>query len=135
VADIRDGVAITFTGPSGALDQLRANVHAMKDANDKQKDAFASCPCAARAILGAAERMPEKALGEKPLGATQPRATYVAIAKVDDTTTGAILKLTAKDKADVQALRTAVREDVRELHKSCLKAETAAPTEKQGPSR
>jgi hypothetical protein len=132
VTDIRDGVAITFTGPTGEVDQLRANVHAMKDASDKQKDAFAACPCAQRAVLGAAERMPEKAAGEKVSGT--PHATFAAIAKVDETTTGAILKLTAKDKADVHALRTAVREDMRELHKSCVKPEKSekAPTEKQG---
>jgi hypothetical protein len=133
VADIRDGVAITFTGPSGELDQLRANVHAMATANDKQKDAFAACPCAERAALGSAEKMPAS---EKGTATERPSVRPVAVlatAKVDDTATGAILKLTAKDKADATALRNIVRGDVHTLRKSCLNQGAGeAPTEKQG---
>jgi hypothetical protein len=133
VADIRDGVAITFTGPAGELEQLRANVHAMAEANDKKKDAFAACPCAQRAALGSAEKMPAEKGAATALPSTRPVA-LLATAKVDETATGAILKLTAKDKADVAALRNTVREDVHTLRKSCLNqgAGEAAPTEKQG---
>jgi hypothetical protein len=137
VADIHDGVAITFTGPAGTVDQLRGNVHAMADANDKQKDAFAACPCAQRAVLGSAEAMPAGEKKTEKATATHPSPRAVAVlanAKVDEIATGAVLKLTAKDKADVGALRTAVREDVHALRKSCLtpSAGEAAPTEKQG---
>jgi hypothetical protein len=135
VADIKDGVAITFTGPAGSLDQLRDNVHAMADANDKQGDAFAACPCAQRVPLGSAEAMPSN---EAPTGTTNPSKTGGAhlqsSAKVDEIATGAVLKLTAKEVADVSALRAAVRDDMHALKKNCLnKAPEKGPsTEPQG---
>jgi len=133
VADIRDGVAITFTGPASELDQLRDNVHAMADANDKQGDAFAACPCA-RMPLGSAEAMPSTApeqTAARPMVGAQP----LAIANVEDIATGAVLKLAAKDKKETSALRSVVREDVHALHKNCLaqtRGTAESPTERQG---
>jgi hypothetical protein len=126
VADIRDGVAITFTAPEGELDQLRNNVHAMADAEEKQHDAFASCPCAEHAA-GAAEKMPMSPVEQ---AATQPQKVK-ADAKVDEISTGAVLKLTAKDHKDINALRAEVREDLRGLKKNCLARETGV-TQPQG---
>ncbi len=137
VADIRDGVAITFTGPAGALDQLRDNVHAMADANDKQGDAFSACPCAQRVPLGSAESMPSS---EAPTGTSNPgsqgmNVRPLANAKVDEIATGAVLKLTAKDTRDLNALRAAVRDDVRALKKNCMgraPGQQGTSTEPQG---
>lgn len=125
VADINKGVAITFTGPQNALDQLRDNVHKMADANDKQGDAFAVCPCASMTAQGAAEAMPGQA------GAVQalPLKSIRANSSVRDIDTGAVLKLEAKNKGDVQALRDAVRQNVRGLREGCLSQQ--APTEQQ----
>ncbi len=133
VADIRDGVAITFTGSEGELDQLRNNVHAMADANDNQKDAFAACPCARTAGAGAAERMPSTAPERtSSTAATGEMAQPQASAKVDEIATGAVLKLTAKDHKETAALRSAVREEVRALRKNCL-ARTPEPASSTAP--
>lgn len=105
VSNIEHGVAITFTAPKSELDQLRDNVHAMADANDKEGNAFAACPCGqSGTATGVTEAMPRPA----------------ADSSVKDTDTGAILKLTAKNDDQVQALRSAVREDVKALKESCL---------------
>jgi hypothetical protein len=120
VTDTRDGVAITFTAPQSEVDQLRDNVHAMADANDKYGDAFAICPCAAgEHAAGRAERMPGggelptqapmRTMGEKP----------AADAKVEETPTGAVLRLSAKDTTQARELRAAVRENTRALRKNC----------------
>lgn len=111
VADIHDGVAITFTGPESGLDQLRDNVKAMADANDKQGDAFAVCPCAQPTALGSAEPMPGEAAAT-----TIPRAE----SKVEETSTGAILKLTTKDNSQIAALRAMARKNVHAFKKACL---------------
>lgn len=105
VSNIDHGVAITFTGPKSEVDQLRDNVHAMADANDRHGNAFAECPCGQ---LGAAT------------GVTEAMPRPAADAKVKDIDTGAILKLTAKSDEQVDALRGAVREDVKALKESCL---------------
>jgi hypothetical protein len=128
VADIRDGVAITFTAPQGELDQLRNDVHAMADANDKQHDAFAPCPCSVPS-MGAAERMPTTPV---EAAALQPQKVK-ADAKVDEIATGAVLKLTAKDHKDIGALRAEVREDMLALKKNCLARPTGV-TQPQGKS-
>jgi acylphosphatase len=123
VANIDDGVAITFTGPQDELDQLRNNVHAMADANDKQGDAFASCPCAGSntggQVYGSAESMPNDQAGAS--GSTSMQGSAVpSDAKVEDITTGAILKLTSKDKSQTQALRDFAHREVRDLKQNCL---------------
>jgi hypothetical protein len=48
-----------------------------------------------------------------------PRTAIAADASVDDVATGAVLKLTAKDKGQIGALRHQIREDVRELLTWC----------------
>jgi hypothetical protein len=102
--EIRKGVAITFTAPEKEVGQLRENVHAMADANDKQGDAFASCPCGAAApALGAAEMQGVK-----------------ADAGVDEIPTGAVLRLTAKHPGDVHMLRSNIRSNVDALNYTCL---------------
>lgn len=105
VSDIDHGVAITFTGPKSERDQLRDNVHSMADANDKQGNAFAACPCGqSSTATGVTEAMP-----------TMPAAD----SSVKEIETGAILKLTAKNDSQVDALRAAARDDVKAL-KGCL---------------
>ena len=107
VSDIDHGVAITFTGPKSERDQLRDNVHAMADANDKHGSAFAACPCGrTNPATGVMESMPGPA----------------ADATVKDIMTGAILKLTAKNDSEVQTLRSTTRDNVIALDKSCLGA-------------
>jgi hypothetical protein len=127
VADIRDGVAITFTAPQGELDQLRNDVHAMADANDSKGDAFAACPCALPSA-GAAEKMPSTSLEQL---ATQSQKIK-AQAKVDEIATGAVLKLTTKDHKYTDALRAEVREDVHALRKNCSRP--VGVTQPQGKS-
>jgi hypothetical protein len=120
VTDTPDGVAITFAGPRDDRDQIRDNVHAMADANDKHGDAFASCPCGRAPSAGAAE-----AQGAYPYqgGRTSmqptPRTPIAADASVDNTTTGAVLKLKAKNKGEIGALRNQVHEDVHGVLTEC----------------
>jgi hypothetical protein len=129
LADIRDGVAITFTAPEGELDQLRNDVHAMADANDAKGGAFAACPCA-EAAPGAAEKMPATAVEQ---AGTQP-LRIKATAKVDEIATGAVLKLTAKDHKDINALRSEVRDDLHAFKKNCATGTTGV-AEPQGGTR
>jgi hypothetical protein len=123
VADIRGGVAIALTGPHNELDKLRDNVKAMVDANDKHGDAFAACPCALAGRIGAAEAMPSEP-GQRGRTSMQPGTGGTALpradAKFESASTGAVLRLTAKDSSHVDALRAAARQDVRVLRKSCL---------------
>jgi hypothetical protein len=136
-ADIKDGVAITFTAPESERDRIRENVKAMIEANDKRGDAFAACPCAAAGALGAAEAMPGEK-GERGQTAMQPGTgtlTTVTVmpradAKEEDISTGAILRLTAKDGSQVTALRKAARNDVHAFKKTCVSVR--APTEEPG---
>lgn len=126
VADTSDGVAITFTGPQNEVDQLRQNVHAMSDANDKQGNAFAACPCAF-GQSGSAEAMPGNESQSGQQGgqwngntSMQP-ASVQADAKVDEIPTGAVLELKAKDKSQVQTLRDDVRSEVHSMKENgCL---------------
>jgi hypothetical protein len=104
VGDIRKGVAITFTAPASEVDRLRENVRAMAEANDKQGDAFAYCPCGAAApALGAAEMQ-------------RPKAE----ASVEEIPNGAVLRLTAKHGGDVHMLRSNILSDVDALNYACL---------------
>jgi hypothetical protein len=142
VADIRDGVAITFTAPQGELDALRDNVHAMADANDKQGDAFAACPCGvSERAMGTAESMPadhEHGPGGGAETGGRPSAQKpLAEAKVDEIPTGAVLRLKAKDATEANLLRSTTRENMRAMRKNCLnrapgQGETLSPMEQQG---
>ncbi|HEX8795255.1 MAG TPA: hypothetical protein VF765_30110 [Polyangiaceae bacterium] len=112
VQDIDHGVAITFTAPKREVDQLRDNVHSMADANDKQGNAFASCPCGQK--------------GTAATGVTEAMPGPTADASVTEIETGAILKLKAKDDSQVDALRSSTRENVKALKTGCLN-QSAAP--------
>lgn len=122
VTDIDKGSAITFTAPKSEIDQLRDNVHAMADANDKQGDAFASCPCASGGRMGNAE---QQGGNQGTLGSTNVQAPNYSAVKADSSVeeipTGAILKLKAQKKGDVQTLRSEVRSNVDSLNRSCLR--------------
>jgi hypothetical protein len=111
VTDIKDGVAITFTAPEDQLDALRKGVHAMADSNDNKGDAFAVCPCASTNLYGATETMP---------GSNMPYAQPRADSKVEDIPTGVVLKLSAKDKGQAMALRTAALHKVESFKSACL---------------
>jgi hypothetical protein len=108
VANVDHGVTITFTAPKREVDELRDDVRAMADANEKLGNAFAACPCGQMsAATGVTEAMPSPA----------------ADSSVSDVDTGAVLKLTAKKESQVDALRSAIRDDVKALRKSCLEQE------------
>jgi hypothetical protein len=120
VSEIDKGVAITITEPKHDIDTIRDNVHAMADANDKQGNAFAACPCGAtNAAAGATEAMPRPA----------------ADASVKNIETGAILKLTAKKDSDIDALRSFTHDDVMALKRSCLKERLEQEREREPSGR
>jgi hypothetical protein len=136
VADIREGVAITFTAPQSELDALKQDVHAMADANDKLGDAFATCPCAeAGAAAGSAEAMPGEtgATGGQPSMQGATRGMPPASSKVEEISTGAILRLTAKDNSQIGALRSTVRQNMHMLRRACFtpQGETAPGRERE----
>ena len=122
VADTNDGVAITFTAPQNELDQLRSNVNAMVDANDKQGDAFAACPCGSNEYGAAENQGTSSGQTWSQSGQTSMQSAEVpAKAKESDIPTGAVLTLNAKDKNQVQALRDDVRQDIHAMqHGGCL---------------
>jgi len=139
VADVHDGVAITFTVPESELSYLRDDVKAMKDANDDRGDAFAACPCAAAGMTqpyGSTENMPSgnqssngpnaSTSGQSGQTAMQPGQTgmtgmrVAAKASVDDIPTGSVLKLTTKDSSQVQMLRDQAHSEVQALRHSCF---------------
>jgi hypothetical protein len=134
VADIQDGVAITFTAPQSEVDALKQDIHAMADANDKMGDAFAFCPCAETGPApGAAEAMPSEpgaTPGERSIQGA-PRAMPPASAKVEEISTGAILRLNAKDSSQIGALRSTVRQNMHTLRRACF----APQSEERGPGR
>jgi hypothetical protein len=125
VTDIDDGAAVTFVAPQEERDQLRKDVQAMNEANDKQGNAFLACTCSVNAT-GSAEAMPgepgetrERAPSRSVTNTPSAAATMpAASASVHDTETGAVLKLTAKEKAQVAELRTATRQYTRAM-KNC----------------
>jgi len=104
LSDIHRGIAITFTAPASEVDKLRENVNAMVDANDKQGDAFAACPCGAAV---------------PSLGATEMQRVK-ADASVEEIPNGAVLRLTAKHSGDVHMLRSNVMSSVDALNYTCL---------------
>lgn len=139
VTDIPDGVSIAFTGPPRALDRIRANVFAMKEANNSRGDAFAVCPCATSATIqyglapptygntvdhqaGASQNYP---YGNPTLeGRTlmQPIREVPARAWINDIPEGAMLVLKPKDALQLQALRDAVRANVGAMEMACVNA-------------
>jgi hypothetical protein len=129
VADTKDGVAITFIAPEVEVKQLRDNVHAMADANDKKSDPFAACPCGSQRAMGTAETMPSES------GTRTTLVKPLADATVDETPTGAVLKLSAKDKSQVDALRTAARENIHAIRKNCLGQTAPQPSQPSHPSQ
>jgi hypothetical protein len=152
VEDTATGVAIRFNGPQATVDQLRANVHSMDDANSSGRDPFSICACARPyRNEGATEAMPEspqtqgQTQGERtfnsaslgPSGAEGPSSAENAAApgqpegtpgaydvrvesRVDETVTGAVLTLSAKDSKAVSLLRDRARLDVRAMQAGCM---------------
>jgi len=148
VEDTATGVAIRFNGPQGTVDQLRANVHSMDDANASGRDPFSVCACARPyRNEGATEAMPEspQTQGEGnfnsaslgPSGAEGPSPAENAVApgqpegsqgaydtsvqsSVNETVTGAVLTLSAKDAKAVPTLRDHARLDVRAMQAGCM---------------
>jgi hypothetical protein len=148
VADAPMGVSIRFTGPSSTVDQLRANVHSMDDANGSGRDPFAVCACARPyRNEGATEAMPESTEAQSqarwndssmgtsgPSGPspgnnasapgqpeTEPGAYDAGVqSHVDETVAGAVLTLTAKDAGSVQGLRNRARLDIRAMQAGCM---------------
>lgn len=134
VMDVPGGVSVTFTGPTPALDRIRANVHAMQDANDSQGNAFAVCPCLRSTELQYGMESPADV--NRVDDFTQSNASYPyappdqgqtmmqaqdtpAEARVDDIPTGAMLVLKPKDPSQLAALRQEVHERVRAMQVSC----------------
>jgi hypothetical protein len=128
VADTKDGVAITFVAPEVEVKQLRQNVHDMADANDTKNDPFASCPCGSQRPMGVAEAMPSES------GTRTTVIKPLAAATVDETPSGAVLRLTAKDKSQVEALRTAARDNIRAIRRNCLGQTSSQPSQPSQPS-
>jgi hypothetical protein len=143
VADAPDGVAIAFAGDARDVPALRQRVRAMDRANDQQGDAFAACPCALEpgpGVLsstspyggGQARRMidadpataepVEEARGQTAMqapGAMVPFGAVPAATTVDDTPSGGVLRFTARDASQVQALRDEVRQNARAMQSGC----------------
>jgi hypothetical protein len=137
VMDVPDGVSITFTGPPRALDRIRANVFAMKEATASQGDPFAVCPCAISAapryglapptygesINQQAGAGPNYPYGNPTIdGRTlmQPIRTVPATASIDEIPEGAMLVLRPKDAAQLQSLRDSVRANVGAMEMACV---------------
>ena len=148
VEDTATGVAIRFSGPQGSVDQLRANVHSMDDANASGRDPFSVCACARPyRNEGATEAMPESpqtqgegtfnngtlgpsgpagpAPDDNAAAAGQPQASAGAYdtsiqSSVNETMTGAVLVLSAKDAKAVPTLRDHARLDVRAMQAGCM---------------
>jgi hypothetical protein len=132
--DISDGVAVTFTGPQSEVDQLREEVRDMADANNNEGNPFAGCPCAGNHARGSAQAMPKGSNAENdrknggrsdgsPGSASMqsPSGNLLAHAKVEEISTGAVLELSAKDKGQVQPLRSEVRSAVKSMRNNgCL---------------
>jgi hypothetical protein len=134
VADIHDGIAITFSGSPSEVYQLREDVRALAEANDKYENAFAACPCEVRDhSVGVTEKMANSGTDETLGGPTdgdwrraedtnrrRARELPRAEATTRDTTTGAVLDLKATHPSQVEPLREAIRARVGELEENCL---------------
>jgi hypothetical protein len=138
VSDTPQSVSITFMGPPRSVDRLRANVHAMQDANSSDGTPFAVCPCASEAAMSSANPAPDTEAsdeartgvtngwtqGSEPYsyGVTSMQGTgFVrSSSAVDDTPTGATLTLTPKDQSQLEMLRDQVRAEVRAMQTACV---------------
>jgi hypothetical protein len=144
VADINDGVAVTFLGPASERDRVRAVVDGMVASNSEHGDPFAACaratPLQAMASMqggaqGRAEAMPPmrpRAMACAPEAVDLPALPPVD-AKVTETAAGPQLRLTLKDTGRSQELegsydayylgqlRAAVRRDVAYLNGGCMR--------------
>ena len=124
VRNIHDGIAVAFTAPAAEVEQLRANVRGMADANDRYGDAFAGCPCGVNPTsLGAAERMPTghgTAGGPSETNGTPDLGPPRATASVVDLVNGAELQLSAQDWTRVESVRSATREYAHAMGRNCL---------------
>lgn len=134
VADIKDGVAIKFSGPMPAVDLIRANVHTMKYVNGSQGNPFAVCPCLNDALDSGPAAPWYDRIGDTPhirdsdargasfegLGSTQQRSPVPADASMDETPLGALLVLRPKDPTLLQSLRDEVRANVGAMRTACI---------------
>jgi len=137
VMDIPEGVTVSFTGPARALDQIRANVFAMREANNSQGDPFAVCPCAIHASIQYGLAQPvygntvDHQAGEGqnyPYGnptlngraLMQPLRTVPAAASINEIPEGATLVLRPKVLDQLQLLRDAVRANVGAMEMACV---------------
>lgn len=103
VADIDGGVAITWSAPPSEVANLRERVHGMA----QQKGAMmAACPCRAGA-------------GAPAQGMMSMQAMPPADVRADDVEGGARLTFTAKNAADVPALRSHVRMHIEHMKSGC----------------
>ena len=119
VQDTPDGVQIVVAGPEGQIDRIRENVRAMATTNNNQGDPFAPCACALQSA-GAAETMPST---QQSNALQAARLIPLSNAEAEQTPTGAVLKLTPKDKNQVEWLRTRTREEVSSLRNCLFEAE------------
>lgn len=109
VVDTEGGVAITFTAPAGQVDDVRARVRQMA-----QQGMMAACPCHgmmgdAGAPMAMGRGMGGPRMGPGMMERQGMRGLPPADARVEDVSGGARLTLTAKNPADVDALRAHVR--------------------------
>lgn len=108
VADTDGGVAITFIAPAGQIDDVRARVRQMA-----QQGMMAACPCHGVTADGGAPVAMRRGMRGPGMGPgmmeRQGMHSPAADARVDDVEGGARLTLTAKNPADVDALRAHVR--------------------------
>jgi len=141
VTELPDGVAVAFSGAARHLGQLRTRVRAMDRANTSQGDPFAACPCiiesaaaASAPILsygvghdgymidgdpGTPESAAIRAQSRTSEQAVQAMGAVPAATSVDDTPTGGVVRFTAMDPSQVQALRDEVQENVRSMERGC----------------
>lgn len=132
VLDVKDGVAIDFSGPVRAVDLIRANVHTMKYASASQGDPFSVCPCgsdapryglAGLASADSAYAPPLDPSASPSADEASPAQTPVpANASMDETPLGALLVLKPKDPRKLQSLRVQVRANVAAMETACVRA-------------
>lgn len=135
VVDVPDGVGISFTGPPRAIDQIRANVHAMQDANDTEGDPFAVCPCASAATVQyglappaygtsvdhqSGQSYPYGNPADEGRTLMQPKRMVPVSLSIDDIPEGALLVLKPKDAGALPLLRSVVRTDVGAMETACV---------------
>lgn len=133
VVDVKDGVAINFSGPERAVDLIRANVHTMKYASASQGDPFSVCPCAkdvpqspyglAPLAFGGTMHGPDLEPGASASADWHPsgRTPVPADASMDETPLGALLVLKPKDPRQLESLRDDVRATVGAMTAACAR--------------